>query len=251
MRVLIIDDEKRARHLLHTLLEEHLNEVEVVGEATDLQDGLKLIESTTPDLIFLDIEMPGESGLEIIKYIKPDQHQFQIIFVTAYNQYAVEAFKTNAIDYLLKPIDIEELKTAFAKARKHHHSQQVTQQLEQLRRSVKHLSLDKIVMEVPRGYMFASHNDIIYFEADGMYTKVITTDGKTNLICKPLRHFVEQLATNDLFFKCHRSFLVNLKHITELVKHDGDYIVMENQRHIPISKSKRDQFLKVIEETFL
>lgn len=250
MRVLIIDDEKRARHLLQTLIKEHLKEAQIVAEATDLNDGVAMIKSLQPDLVFLDIEMPGESGLQIMNHVSADEFSFQIVFVTAYNQYAVEAFKTKAIDYILKPIDIEELKAAYFKAKEQHNSQQVTQQLEQLRQSVKHLSLDKIVMEVPRGYLFASHNDIVYLEADGMYTKVVTIDGKSNLICKPLKHFVDQLSSNNLFFKCHRSFLINLKHITELVKHDGDYIVMANKRNIPISKSNRDQFLKVIQETF-
>lgn len=251
MKTVIIDDEKRARHLLSTLLSDHIAEIELLGEAANLLDGVSLIKDQQPDLVFLDIEMPGETGLEIVNHFSDHEINFQIIFVTAYNQYAIDAFRMNAVDYILKPIDVGELKTAFAKAKHQKSSQQISQQIERLRQSVQQLSVDKIVMEVPRGYLFTSHNDIIYFEADGMYTNVYMIDGKRNVICKPLKHFVEQLQENKLFFKCHRSYLINLKHISELVKHDGDYIIMGNKKQIPISKSNRDQFLKVIEETFL
>lgn len=251
MQAIIIDDEKRARHLLTTLIRDHINELHVVTEASNLKDGVTAIKELKPDIVFLDIEMPGETGLEIMNYFKDDEIAFQIIFVTAYNQYAVDAFRMNAIDYLLKPIDIDELKSAFAKAKQQQSSQQISEQIERLRQSVQQLSMDKIVMEIPRGYLFTSHNDIIYLEADGMYTNVYMINGKRNVICKPLKHFVEQLEGNKLFFKCHRSYMINLKHISELVKHDGDYIVMDDKKQIPISRSKRDQFLTAIQETFL
>ena len=120
-----------------------------------------------------------------------------------------------------------------------------------MRDSLKQLSIDKIALEIPKGIMFASHHDIVYFEADGMYTNVQLIDGKQKTICKPLKHFVEQLERNAMFFKCHRSYLINLKYVDELVKNDGDYLLLNNQKRIPISKSKRDQFLEVIKETFM
>jgi len=250
MKAIIIDDEKRARHLLSNLLTEHCTSINSIEEAHDLASGVDLIKSSKPDVVFLDIEMPNQSGLDILEYF-PNHIDFKIIFVTAYNQYAIEAFKLSAVDYLLKPVDTTELKEAVAKAEEAIKTNNLNDQLNKLRDSLKQLSIDKIALEIPKGIMFTSHNDIVYFEADGMYTNVQLMDGKQKVICKPLKHFVEQLERNAMFFKCHRSYLINLKYVDELVKDDGDYLLMNNQKRIPISKSKRDQFLEVIKETFM
>jgi two-component system LytT family response regulator len=250
MIALIIDDEKRARHLLSNLITEHCRNITSIEEATDLASGVDFIKSSKPDVVFLDIEMPNQSGLDILKYF-PNHIDFKIIFVTAYNQYAIEAFKLSAIDYLLKPIDINELKEAVAKVEESIKTNNLNDQLNKLRDSLKQLSIDKIALEIPKGIMFTTHSDIVYFEADGMYTKVQLIDGKQKTICKPLKHFVAQLERNAMFFKCHRSYLINLKFVDELVKVDGDYLIMFNKKKIPISKSKKEQFLEVIKETFL
>ena len=250
MKAIIIDDEKRARHLLSKLITEHCASILSIEEAQDLVSGVDLIKSSKPDIVFLDIEMPNQSGLDILEYF-PNQINFKIIFVTAYNQYAIEAFKRSAVDYLLKPVDTTELKAAVEKAKQAIEAHNLNDQLNKLRDSLKQLSIDKIALEIPKGIMFASHNDIVYFEADSMYTNVQLIDGKQKTICKPLKHFVEQLENNAMFFKCHRSYLINLKYVDELVKDDGDYLLMTNKKRIPISKSKRDQFLEVIKETFL
>ncbi|WP_225035725.1 LytR/AlgR family response regulator transcription factor [Winogradskyella sp. SM1960] len=250
MKAIIIDDEKRARHLLSKLITEHCASISSIDEAQDLVSGVDLIKSSKPDIVFLDIEMPNQSGLDILEYF-PNQINFKIIFVTAYNQYAIEAFKRSAVDYLLKPVDTTELKAAVEKAKQAIEAHNLNDQLNKLRDSLKQLSIDKIALEIPKGIMFASHNDIVYFEADSMYTNVQLIDGKQKTICKPLKHFVEQLENNAMFFKCHRSYLINLKYVDELVKDDGDYLLMTNKKRIPISKSKRDQFLEVIKETFL
>ncbi|MCF1422779.1 LytR/AlgR family response regulator transcription factor [Mangrovimonas futianensis] len=250
MKAIIIDDEKRARHLLSNLITEHCPSIEEIYEASDLKSGVDLIKTEHPDIVFLDIEMPNQSGLDILEYF-PNQIDFKIIFVTAYNQYAIEAFKLSAVDYLLKPVDITELKEAVAKAKEAIEANNLSGQLNKLRNSLRQLSMDKIALEIPKGILFTSHNDIVYFEADGMYTNVQLVEGKQKTICKPLKHFVEQLSKNAMFFKCHRSYFINLKYVEELVKDDGDYLLMSNQKRIPISKSKRDQFLEVVKETFM
>ncbi|WP_431134564.1 LytR/AlgR family response regulator transcription factor [Psychroserpens mesophilus] len=250
MKALIIDDEKRARHLLYNLITEHCANITSIDEAQDLASGVDLIKASKPDVVFLDIEMPNQSGLDILEYF-PNHIDFKIIFVTAYNQYAIEAFKLSAVDYLLKPVDTTELKEAVAKADEAIKTNNLYNQLNKLRNSLEQLSMDKIVLEIPKGIMFVSHNDILYFEADGMYTNVQLVDSKQKTICKPLKHFVGQLENNALFFKCHRSYFINLKYVDELVKDNGDYLLMSNQKRIPISKSKRDQFLEVIKETFM
>ncbi len=250
MKALIIDDEKRARHLLTSLLKEHCKNINSIDEAQDLLTGVDLIKEIKPELVFLDIEMPNQSGLDILNYF-PNSIDFKIIFVTAYNQYAIEAFKLSAVDYLLKPIAINELKEAVAKAQEAIKVSNLNDQINKLRDSLMQLSIDKIALEIPKGILFASHNDILYFEADGMYTHVQLINGKQKTICKPLKHFIAQLETNVMFFKCHRSYFINLKYVNELVRDDGDYLLMNNQKRIPISKSKRDQFLEVIKETFM
>ncbi|SDS39359.1 two component transcriptional regulator, LytTR family [Polaribacter sp. KT25b] len=250
MKAIIIDDEKRARHLLSNLITQNCASITSIQEAQDLASGVDLIKKTKPNLVFLDIEMPNQSGLDILEYF-PNQIDFKIIFVTAYNQYAVEAFKLSAVDYLLKPVDIIELKAAVTKAEKAIKSNNLNDQLNKLRDSLKQLSIDKIALEIPKGIMFASHSDILYFEADGMYTNVQLISGKHKTICKPLKHFVEQLENNVMFFKCHRSYLINIKYVDELVKDDGNYLLMNNKKKIPISKSKHDHFLEIIKETFM
>jgi len=148
MKAIIIDDEKRARHLLSNLLTEHCASITNIEEAQDLTSGVELIKSSKPDVVFLDIEMPNQSGLDILEYF-PNQIDFKIIFVTAYNQYAIEAFKISAVDYLLKPVDTNELKEAIAKAEEAIKTNNLNDQLNKLRDSLKQLSIDKIALEIP------------------------------------------------------------------------------------------------------
>ena len=250
MIALIIDDENKARRLLERLLQEKCSEITQIIGASDLEMGVELIKKEQPNLVYLDIEMPKYSGLQILELLGDTPVNFQIIFTTAYNEYAVEAFKLSAIDYLLKPIDIAELKVATEKAITALKEQSINHQLIDLKKAFNQLALNKIALEIPKGIIFISHDDILLFEADGMYTKVYLDNGDSQLICKPLKHFVEQLNNLSIFYKPHRSYLVNLKHIKELSKKDGHHLVMSNNKTIPISKDKRDEFMTVVNEVF-
>ncbi|MEP5341904.1 MAG: LytTR family DNA-binding domain-containing protein [Algibacter sp.] len=250
MKALIIDDENKARRLLERLLEEQCPEVKTIFHATDLEEGIACINREQPNIVYLDIEMPKYSGLQILELMGDVPVNFQIIFTTAYNQYAVDAFKLSAIDYLLKPIDIQELKSATDKAILAIKGNKISYQLENLKKAFNQLALNKIALEVPKGVIFISHNDIIFFEADGMYTKVYLDNEDSELICKPLKYFAEQLSNLPIFYKPHRSFLVNLKHIKELSKKDGYHLIMTNSRTISISKDKRQDFMTVINQVF-
>ncbi len=249
MKAIIIDDEPRARNLLQKMLAEINNISLEVFTAKNLLEGIALIEKEQPKLVFLDIEMPEHSGLEIFNFIKAPVN-FKIIFTTAYNQYAIEAFKQNAVDYLLKPIDIDELEKAVEKAQKLIFSERLTHQIEDLSKALQKIAINKIALEVPKGILFVAHDDILYFEADGMYTNVFLKNGEKKLICKPLKIFVEQLQEEDLFFKCHRSYLVNLQYVVEFSRKDGDQLIMNNQKSVPISKSNKENFLKVVQQIF-
>lgn len=250
MKVIIIDDENKARRLISTLLSENCPEITLQLEADDLETGVALIKEHQPDIVFLDIEMPKHSGLQIIEFFEPSEINFQIIFVTAYNDYAIQAFKLSAVDYILKPVDISELKSAIEKAKKNIESKSINNRLDDLKRVFQQLSLNKMVLEVPKGILFVSHDDIILFEADGMYTKVYMKNNESQLICKPMKHFVDQLQDKPIFYKPHRSFLVNLRYIKELSKKDGFHLIMENNKTIPIAKEKKDEFMQLIQDMF-
>jgi len=250
MKVIIIDDENKARRLISTLIAEQCPDISEQYEASDLESGVALIKEHKPDIVFLDIEMPKHSGLQIAEFFEPNEINFQIIFITAYNEYAVQAFKLSAVDYILKPIDVSELKNAIAKAKKNIDKNSITDKLDNLKKVFQQLSLNKMILEVPKGILFVSHDDIVLFEADGMYTKVYMKNSETQLICKPLKHFVDQLEDKPIFYKPHRSYLLNLKYMKELSKKDGFHIVMENNKTIPIAKEKKDEFLQMIQELF-
>jgi two-component system, LytTR family, response regulator len=250
MKVVIIDDENKARKLIAALLNEEYNDFFTIYEAEDLVSGCQLIKEIQPDIVFLDIEMPNHSGLQIAEFLAPNELNFQLIFITAYNEYAVQAFKLSAVDYLLKPIDISEVKTAVEKAKQNIQKGNISHKLDDLKKVFNQLSLNKMVLEVPKGVLFVSHDDIIAFEADGMYTKVFMQDNSTQLICKPLKHFVEQLENKPIFYKPHRSYLINLKFMKELSKKDGYHIIMENNKTIPVAKEKKDEFLALIQSMF-
>ena len=250
MKVLIIDDENKARRLISTLLTENYPEIQLQLEAADLESGVALIKEHRPDIVFLDIEMPKHSGLQIVDFFEPNEINFQIIFITAYNDYALQAFKLSAIDYILKPVDTNELKNAVEKAKKNIEAKSINNRLDDLKRVFQQLSLNKMVLEIPKGILFVSHDDIILFEADGMYTKVYMKNNESQLICKPMKHFVDQLQDKPIFYKPHRSYLVNLKYIKELSKKDGFHLVMENNKTIPIAKEKKDEFMQMIQDLF-
>ena len=250
MKVIIIDDENKARRLISTLLTENCSDITLQLEANDLETGVALIKEHHPDIVFLDIEMPKHSGLQIVDFFEPHEMNFQIIFVTAYNYYAIQAFELSAVDYILKPVDILELKTAIEKAKKNIESKSINNRLDDLKKVFQQLSLNKMVLEIPKGILFVSHDDIILFEADGMYTKVYMKNNESQLICKPMKHFVDQLEGKPIFYKPHRSFLVNLKYIKELSKKDGFHLIMENNKTIPIAKEKKDEFLQMIQDLF-
>ncbi|MEL0643937.1 LytTR family DNA-binding domain-containing protein [Olleya sp. Ti.3.14] len=250
MKAIIIDDEKRARRILKTLIEEECPEIVTVFDAENLLEGVAIIKAEQPDVVFLDIEMPNHSGLQILEFFKNDTINFQIIFTTAYGHYAIDAFKLSAVDYLLKPIDIDELKIAINKASDSLEENFIKEKLLNLERNFQQLALNKIALEVPKGIRFVSHEDILFFEADGVYTKVFLQNGKTELICKTLKHFTEQLSNKPLFYKPHRSYLINLKYMTEITKKDGLQVIMSNNKSIPIARDRKDEFMDIINRVF-
>ncbi len=251
MKILIVDDELSARKLLKRMLYKLFKEEKevILYEAKDLPRAVELIKEEQPNIVLLDIEMPEHSGLEILDFFKNTPINFQIIFTTAYNDYALEAFKLNATDYLLKPIDIVELENAMQKARTKS-MDSLEQKLEDLRQTFLELKTTKIVLDVPNGFMFVSPDDVIALIADGMYTTVYLKDKSKTVIAKPIRHFIERLEQHKYFYRPHRSYYINLKYIKEFSKKDGATIVLENGMSIPIARDKKEEFLYIIKGIF-
>ncbi|MGJ8682981.1 MAG: LytR/AlgR family response regulator transcription factor [Nonlabens sp.] len=247
MKALIIDDEKKARQVLEVLIEENCPKITKILEASDLLSGVELIKQEQPSIVFLDIEMPEHSGLEILNFIEKEVHNFEIIFTTAYSEYAIQAFQLSAIDYLLKPVRPSQVKEAVDKAIAFLGNSQINKRLTELRSSLQESNFKKIGLPYSEGIKFVNFNDIILLKADGMYTNVSTIDNKTILVSKPLRFFVDILHNIKTFYRPHRSYLINLTYIKEYIKRDGGYIVMENDKEVSISNDKKEEFLTIVQ----
>ncbi len=245
MKAIIIDDEPKARQVLEILISENCPDLEVVASAEDLLSGIERIKEHKPDIVFLDIEMPEHSGLEILDFMG-DEVNFRIIFTTAYNSYAVEAFKLSAIDYLLKPLRPEKLKAAVEKAVKNVKNNQISERLIELKRSLSESSFSKIGLPYSDGIKFVEFDNIICIKASGMYTEFYLKTDKMILVSKPLKHFTDLLEKSSNFYKPHRSYLINLLHIKEYVRSEGGHIVMEKDIEVQISKEKREEFLTIV-----
>ncbi|MBE16938.1 MAG: DNA-binding response regulator [Cytophagaceae bacterium] len=246
MIAVIIDDEPKARNVLRILLEENCPEIETIFEAEDLLGGVAIIKEQQPQLVFLDIEMPEHSGLEIVNFIDKDAFQFEIIFTTAYSEYAIKAFELAAIDYILKPIRPKQVRQAVSRASKLIGKSHINKKLDVIKEGFELATFKKIALPVSDGIRFVTINELAVLEADGMYTKITMKDSSDIIISKPLKHFVSLLAGFHTFYKPHRSYLINLKYIDQYVKSDGGYVVMETGNIVSISKDKKDEFLQLM-----
>ncbi|MBQ4819872.1 LytTR family DNA-binding domain-containing protein [Aquimarina sp. MMG016] len=242
----IIDDEKKARTLLNTILREYCPQIEDVYNAEDLPSGVELIKKHKPDIVFLDIEMPQYSGLQILEFVNKEDLDFEIVFTTAYSEYAVQAFQFSAIDYLLKPMRPKQVQEAVAKFEKEVKKGQLHDRLQELSKALNTKSFNKIALPMSDGVHFLSLDDIICFKADGMYTRVYSRSEGEMMISRPLKHFEGIMQDKPLFYRPHRSFLINLHYIKQFVKKDGSYIIMENDMSVSISKERREEFLSFV-----
>ncbi len=245
MKAIIIDDEKRARQLLATILAENCPDITLCGDAEDLPNGIKLIHKTKPDIVFLDIEMPGHSGLEILDFFDAADIQFNIIFTTAYNEFAVQAFKLNAVDYLLKPIQITELVNAVTKVKNQTPQQQVLH-YHQLANTLQPDAFTRLAIPDSNGFTFIEAEALVYIEAEGAYTDLYLTSGKKMTTSRKLKYFEEKLATKPHFFRIHRSYLVNINHINKFTRFDGGILTMSNGKELSVSKEKQEDLLRLI-----
>ncbi|MCB0736726.1 MAG: response regulator transcription factor [Bacteroidetes bacterium] len=240
MKALIVDDEAKARRILENLLTTHCPDVEIVGMADDVPSAVKAVHQHKPDLLFLDIEMPGYTGFQLIDFF--DKIEFDIIFTTAYSEYALKAFEVSAIDYLLKPIQIEQLIHAVERASLKNDAFKL-EKMEALRQNLQTGGqVAKIALPVSDGLLFVKPDEIEYLKAESSYTSIYLTNGKSLLVSKTLKEF-EKLITNPQFMRVHRSYFVNLNHVRQYVRTEGGHLEMDNGDIVYFSKDKRDELL--------
>jgi two-component system LytT family response regulator len=245
LKALIVDDEIQGRTILRNLLQQSLPEIELVGEAGSVSEAARLITVLQPEIVFLDIHMRGETGFDLLK--KLPKINFDIIFTTAHDQYALKAFRFNAIDYLLKPIILDELIAAVAKVKgKNGHLFSFTkEQLQQLFTDIRDPGRvqDKISIPTSDGFIILAIKDIVYCRASSNYTEFFLAEQNPILSSYTLKQYDEML-TGQNFFRAHRSYLINLEHVKMYKKSEGGNIVMSNAHEIELSRNHRDAFLQ-------
>ena len=245
IRSIIIDDEYKSRDNLRVLLTEYCPAIEIVAEADSAVTALKLIKQLAPDLLFLDIEMPGASGFQLLQSL-PATRNFEVIFVTAYDKYGIAAVKACAIDYILKPIDVMELSGAVDKVIAQIAPQQENQRLKELVANMnKPVAENRIAFPLSDKIVFALPEDIIRMEAAGNYTHVYLSGDKKLIVCKTLKEYNDLLIDRD-FIRTHQSHLINRHKITAWIKTEGGAVAMEDGSQIPVSRQRKDEVLKLL-----
>lgn len=241
---IIIDDEMKGRIALKQKLLDYCPGIKLIGEAESGKQGIQLIGQLHPDIVFLDIEMPGMDGFEMLKKI-PGKN-FHIIFTTAYDHYAIKAIKFAAFDYLLKPVDIEELKQAVERITQSEPQNHTIKKLEVLEQNLfANNTLNKIAIPTLDGLLFFNISDIIYLEAHSNYTEIHFTHNQKLTACRTLKEFEEMLPP-DKFFRPHHSHIINLQYIKRYIRGDGGQIELQNGTIVSVSRKKKDEFLKAI-----
>jgi two-component system LytT family response regulator len=247
IKAFIIDDELQSRNFLHKMLQQYFPEICVVGQASTVEEGLQGIKEYNPNIVFLDIQMQGETGFDLLNRLR--EINFALIFTTAFDKYAIKAFRFNAVDYLLKPIVTEELIEAINKVKQRTPSalSASKEQVNQLYQDIKspHEIHDKIAVPTTEGYVVIPLNEIVYCHASSNYTEFHLTE-KRNIVSSYTLKQYDEILTGQSFFRSHRSFLINLAHVKLYRRGQGGEIVMSNGHEIELSATHKDEFLRLL-----
>jgi two-component system LytT family response regulator len=245
IKAIIIEDEKMSRETLRRMLEKYCPTVEVVAEADGYRKGLEQIRKYNPDVIFLDIQMPDGSGFRLLEEV--DDIDFEIIFTTAFDQFAIKAIKYSALDYLLKPIIPQDLMDAVKKVEKKRAELRKRKNLD-IQMDSAHAtdeSSQKIILSTAEMIHVINVDDIVRCESDNYYTYFFFTDGRKLLVSKTLKEN-EELLSNHNFIRPHKSHLVNVKYIKSFIRQEGGYIIMTDGSRIPVSRRKKDKIMETL-----
>ncbi len=244
IRAVIIEDEMHSRETLKHFVQEFCQDVTLCGTAASVEEALLLIRQIKPDLVFLDIELQTSTGFDLLRQLQ--DLDFDVIFTTAFEQYAIQAIKFSSLDYLLKPIDIIELQAAVTKAVNKQDKDQSKLRLEHLLQNLEtrksSITPGRICLSTTDGLEFVELSDILYCEANGSYTNFYLRDGRKTVVSKHLKEY-EILLSDYTFMRVHNSYLINLREVQRYIRTDGGYILMKNSASISISPKRRDEFL--------
>lgn len=245
INAVIVDDEKKGRDLLINVIDKYCPNVEIVGQAENIKDAFAVIEKEHPDLVFLDIEMPNGNGFDLLK--KFDKIFFEIIFTTAYDHYAIKAIKYSALDYLLKPIDIDDLQEAVEKVISRKKKPQQTEQSIQLLLNAitDNRAIQKIVIPDHEGVTMVKVGDIVKCQSDSNYTTIYMANGTKLTSTKTLKDYA-QMFEGMPFLRVHNSYLINLDHIKRYVKGDGGYVVMSDDTIVEVSRRRKTELISLL-----
>ncbi len=243
IKAILIDDERNSLEMLEWLLKTYCPEVHILAMCQSGEEGIQAIRQFSPQVVFMDIEMPKMNGFEMLEQIK--DIRFEIVFTTAYDTFAVKAFRYAALNYLLKPIDADDLKATVNRLLDKNSSPS-KEQMDLMFQSLvsRQAPVERIALSTIDGLVFVQTAKITYCKADSNYTQVMLDDGTSHLVARTLKDLDETLTGKD-FFRVHNSFLVNINHIVKFVKGDGGYILMPDQTQITISRSRRDEFFQL------
>jgi two-component system LytT family response regulator len=245
IKALIVEDEKQSREMLNTMVDKYCGLVEVAATAANVKEALDAINKHQPDLVFLDITMPDGTGFDLLEKTSPIK--FDIIFTTATDKYAIKAIKYSALDYLLKPIDIEELKTSVNKLVQKKSQLTTVENVAQLLQNLKQSNdnYQKITLPTGTAYEIVFIKDIIHCEAEGSYTTFHLVGGKKLLVTAGLLQYEELLPSKE-FIRIHRHHLININHVVRYLKVDGGIAIMSDDTKIEVSRRKKDEFLEAL-----
>lgn len=243
MKIIIIDDNQQALEFLLELLKIYCPDLTLAGKASNIQEGKALIESVQPELVFLDVEMPTGSGFDLLEQLQ--SINFKVIFTTAHEKYALKAIRFSALDYLLKPINSEELIAAVNKARLDKQKEVNQLQINTLLQNLQNPPPQdqKILIKDKYGMQITLIKDIIRLEADGNYTKFFIQNQKTLMVSKPLKEY-EAMLPFEQFFRCHKSHLINLAYILRYDKREEEVIILSDGSKVPVSRRKLEALMQ-------
>ncbi len=246
IKTIIIDDEPGNIATLTKMVAEYCTDVELLGTANDIHQAEKLIRQHQPDLIFLDIEMPHGNGFDLLNNLAPIN--FEVVFVTAFNAYAIQAFKYSAVDYILKPVSINDLKNAVIKVRSLLEKHQLNQRIDSLLSNLKTESSGRKKIGIPTldGIVFEQIDDIMYLQGESSYTTIFLKNNRKEVASKNIGE-LEDLLPPKLFCRIHKSYLININYIKKYLKGRGGSVIMEDGTSIEVSARKKDEFLRLFE----
>ncbi|PUZ29941.1 two component transcriptional regulator, LytTR family [Chitinophaga costaii] len=241
---IIIDDELKGRIALRQKISSYCPDVILLGEASDGEEGIQLIEQVQPEVVFLDIEMPRLNGFDMLELLV--RKQFNLIFTTAYDHYAIKAIRYAAFDYLLKPVDIEELRAAIDRIAEGKINSSTQERLMALQHNLEHKNLhNKIAISDKSGMHLYDINEIVRVEAHSNYSVLFFNNGTKLTASRTLKEF-EELLPSDLFFRLHHSHLINIHYVKRYIKGDGGQVEMKNGTFIDVSRRRKDGLMKFL-----